>query len=68
MKKKRGRPSLPKGVEKRSVIIPIRLKASEYAKFQKSAIKAGVSLSEYVRSLCWDEGATGVTAENCVKK
>jgi hypothetical protein len=47
--KKRGRPSLPKGVEKRIFILPIRLKGSEHSELQKAAIKAGVSLSEYVR-------------------
>lgn len=46
-KKRRGRPSLPKG-ESRGVV-PVRLKPSEKALFQKAADAGGVSLSEWIR-------------------
>jgi hypothetical protein len=47
-KRKAGRPPLPKG-EAKDVITPIRFKQDERDKFDRAAIKAGLTLSEWVR-------------------
>lgn len=47
MKRKVGRPTLPKSEVKR--VTPIRLPDSEKVMFKKAAKKAGLSFSEWVR-------------------
>jgi len=47
-KRKAGRPALPKG-EARGKITPVRLQDQERVVYEKTARKAGLSLSEWIR-------------------
>jgi hypothetical protein len=47
-KRKAGRPPLPKGQAK-AIITPIRFQEEEKATFERAAIKAGLTFSEWVR-------------------
>ena len=50
MKRKQGRPKLPKG-DLRCVRLPIRVKTSEEELLRKRAESEGVSLTNYIRSI-----------------
>ena len=48
-KRARGRPALPKGQE-RGIVTTLRLTASERAKIELEAAKAGVTVSQWIRA------------------
>lgn len=49
MKKKQGRPKLPKG-EVKSVRIPVRIKPSDDARLKEEAERAGVKYTDLLRA------------------